>query len=355
MNRRTKVILALSLIPQFVLVKWLGNHPEWVENYYSEGVYPYISVFLRWLFGWIPFSVGDVFYTILSFAAIRYVYLHGKNIWRKPWQVLTELGIVLSLAYFIFHLFWGMNYYRLPIHEKLGIAQEYSVEELEDFTRKLVETSNRLQYQLTKDTTAPVRTDYSKKEIFQVVGSGYSHLAINAPNFAYRRQSLKKSIYSIPLSYMGYGGYLNPFTNEAQVNGITPILRYPTVSAHEIGHQIGYSSESATNFLGFLSSSKVDDPYFKYAAYSHALAYCLSDLRAKDETRFQGLWEKLNPGIKENYAEINRFWRKYENVTEPLFKSVFNAFLKANNQKEGIKSYNRVVGLLVNYDKKYSF
>ena len=37
---------------------------------------------------------------------------------------------------------------------------------------------------------------------------------------------------------------------------------------------------------------------------------------------------------------------------EPIFKSVFNTFLKANNQKEGIKSYNAVVGLMINYRKQ---
>ena len=65
---------------------------------------------------------------------------------------------------------------------------------------------------------------------------------------------------------MGYGGYLNPFTNEAQVNGVTPKFRLPTVSCHEVGHQLGYSAEGATNFIGYLVTSESNDPYFKYSA-----------------------------------------------------------------------------------------
>ncbi|MDO1498956.1 DUF3810 family protein [Winogradskyella maritima] len=36
-----------------------------------------------------------------------------------------------------------------------------------------------------------------------------------------------------------------------------------------------------------------------------------------------------------------------------MFKSVFNTFLKANNQAQGIKSYNAVVALLIAYHKEH--
>ena len=35
--------------------------------------------------------------------------------------------------------------------------------------------------------------------------------------------ALKKSLLSLPLSYMGYSGYLNPFTLESQANAKMPI------------------------------------------------------------------------------------------------------------------------------------
>lgn len=265
------------------------------------------------------------------------------------------MGITLSLAYFIFHLFWGMNYYRVPIDEKLKIESTYNIDDLEDFTQKLIIKTNNLQFQLTKDTARAVVIPNSKKDIFDSTVKAYETLVKTYPEFAYRPQSLKKSLYSLPLTYMGYGGYLNPFTGEAQVNSLMPLIRFPTVSGHEVGHQIGYSSESATNFIGFLVTSKANNIYFNYASYAHALAYCLSDLRRLDEERFTAIWNTLNSGVKKNYAEITKFWEQYQNVTEPIFKAVFNAFLKANSQPEGIESYNSVVGLLINYDKRYGF
>ncbi|WP_394970880.1 DUF3810 domain-containing protein [uncultured Croceitalea sp.] len=356
MKQKIKIGLAFSIIPQIILVKWFGNYPHLVEKYYSEGIYLVISKFLRSLFGWVPFSVGDIFYTVLATSAIRYVYLNGKSFRKKPKRLLLHIGYALSITYFIFHLFWGMNYYRVPINEKFSVEKTtYTIEELEQFSKKLILETNRMQYLLTKDVTKPVEINLSREEIFQVAVIGYRDFSIKHPKFKYQPTSLKTSLYSLPLTYMGYGGYLNPFTGEAQVNSKTPIIRFPTVSAHEMGHQMGYSSEAETNFIGFLVTSKTMNSEFIYASYSHALVYVLSDLKRLNEEKFNELWKSVNTGVIKNYEEVSEFWEKYENPTEPIFKWAFNAFLKANNQEEGIKSYNAVVGLLINYDKVHGF
>ena len=351
MNQKQKTWLALSLIPQIVLVKFLGTRPHWIETYYSEGIYPWISKFLRLLFGWIPFSAGDIFYTLAVVTVFRYLYLNRRTFWKLPKKFLLDLGCTLSVTYFIFHLLWGMNYYRLPINEKLNFEIDYTKEDLINFTFKMVETTNRLHIQLERNRDKAIHIPYSTQEIYDKTLESYERASKVFPSFEYKNSSLKSSLYSLPLTYMGYGGYLNPFTNEAQVNSLVPVVRLPSVSGHEVGHQIGYSSESSTNFIGLLVTSANPDPYFQYAAQSHGLAYCLTDLRARDEKAFQMALEKLRPGVRENFRELNRFWMQYENPTEPLFKSIFNAFLKANNQERGIESYNAVVGLLIGFDR----
>ena len=95
-----------------------------------------------------------------------------------------------------------------------------------------------------------------------------------------------------------------------------------------------------------------NDIYFQYAGYAYALGYCLSDIRSSDKEEFNRLLSTLNPGVKNNFQEMSNFWNSYENPMEPVFKSIFNSFLKANNQTEGIRSYNAVVSLLVAYHKQ---
>ena len=353
MKSRLRNGIALSIIPQIILVKWLGSYPAGIEKYYSNGVYPFISKFFRYLFGWVPFSVGDILYFILIFLAARYLIVNRRRIRHQAKSFLRNVVMVLSVAYYTFHLLWGFNYYRQPIFEKMKLAETHTDQELLSFVDRLINKTNTIQFEITGDSTKAVKIPYTQKEIFEKTLQGYEDLENQFPFLGYERPSIKKSLFSTVLSYMGYGGYLNPFTLEGQVNAKLPNYRFPVVSGHEIGHQLGYSAENETNLIGYLVTANNEDIYFKYAAYSYALGYCLGDIQRRDEVVFNELYVKLNVGIKENYKEMNSFWMAYENPMEPLFKSVFNTFLKANSQEEGIKSYNSVVSLFVTYHKKY--
>lgn len=353
MKMHLKTGIALSLIPQIIMVKWLGSHTDWIETYYSNGAYPYISRFFRILLGWIPFSVGDLIYTSLILMALVYLYKKGRNLFANKLGFLRDIAMVLSIAYLTFHLLWGFNYYRAPIADKLDLEETKDYQELVDFTRALIKKTNALQLAITKDPAKLVDISYTQAEQFNMTLAGYEQLSQKHAFLAYREPSIKTSLFSTALTYMGYAGYLNPFTNEAQVNGLLPDFRFPVVTGHEIGHQLGYSAENETNFIGYLVTANNDDIYFKYAAYSYALGYCLNDVHRGDSEIFDKLLSELNSGVKLNFQEMNAFWNQYENPLEPVFKSVFNTFLKANNQSQGIQSYNAVVSLLIAYHKQY--
>lgn len=344
-------IVALSLIPQIILVKWLGNYPELIEQYYSNGIYPVISGFWRRVLGWIPFSVGDILYALWMVLAIGYILINRSRIKERPLLFLRDIAMVASVAYFSFHILWGFNYYRQPLIKTLGLTEKHSEQDLNAFVDRLITKTNEIHLQISGDTDSPVQIPYSKNGIADLTLKGYGTLERQFPIFAYRHPSIKKSIFSTPLTYMGYGGYLNPFTNEAQTNARLPNFRYPVITGHEIGHQLGYSAENETNFIGYLVTVGNSDPYFQYSAYAYALSYCLNELARRDKSIFEEQYNRLNPGIRKNYKEVNDFWKAHENPLEPVFKSIFNSFLKANNQAQGIRSYHGVVSLLVNYYK----
>jgi hypothetical protein len=349
MNEKIKNGIALSLILQIILVKWIGSHREWVEAYFSNGWYPWVSKFWRTLLGWIPFSVGDLIYLGLLVLALRYIILKYKHIGKHPYLFLRNIAVVLSVAYFTFNLMWGLNYYREPLAKTMGLRDTVTQEELVKFVEKLIEKTNGAQFRITKDTATRVDIPYSKRDIFSKTLEGYRTLGERYPFLTYEDPSIKTSLFSTGLSYMGYAGYLNPFTNEAQANGIMPKFRFPVVCGHEIGHQIGYSAENETNFIGYLVTVGNPDPYFQYSAYAYALSYCLSEIRRRDRIEFDRLYAEVNGGIKKNFKEVADFWEAHENPMEPVFKSIFDTFLKSNNQIQGIKSYRSIVSLLVIY------
>ena len=92
--------------------------------------------------------------------------------------------------------------------------------------------------------------------------------------------------------------------NEAQVDGLIPIFKYPTTSAHEVAHQLGYAAENEANFIGCLATISHDDIYFKYTGYTFALRYCLNEINNRDKCLFEDMLADVNTGILKNYKEF---------------------------------------------------
>ena len=87
------------LIIQIILIKVLSFFPDFVERFYSNGLYLYISNINRILFGWIPISVGDFAYMVL----ILLVFVHGRagngTLWpsqeRAKTRLIKSLGVMV--------------------------------------------------------------------------------------------------------------------------------------------------------------------------------------------------------------------------------------------------------------------
>jgi hypothetical protein len=150
---------------------------------------------------------------------------------------------------------------------------------------------------------------------------------------------------------MGFGGYLNPFTNEAQVNSLGPLYSFPMTANHEMAHQIGFASESECNFIGFLASIKNEDAYIQYSGYSLALRYCLRNWQARDEKKVALFLKTIHPGILANFKESEIFWKQYDTFIDKGFHIFYDNFLKMNQQKDGMEGYSKYVDLMVNYFK----
>jgi hypothetical protein len=346
-----KYLLPILLLIEIIALQVISFFPEFIETHYSNGLYPKMSAIWRIGLGKIPFSFGDCIYGIVIIFVIRWFWTKRKT-WKMQWknnglQVLSFIAVF----YFFFHLSWGMNYCRQPLFEKLKIERDYTDADLYAFTLKLIAKTNAIHHQIVKNDSLKVDFPYSQKEVFTMNLNGYTNLASSYPIFKYNQLSVKKSLFSLPLTYMGFGGYLNPFTNEAQVNDMGPMYNFPTTTCHEMAHQLGYASESECNFIGFLASTKNDNLYFQYSGYSFALRYCLHNWEIRNPKVLKQLLKTVHPGILKNYQESEDFWRQYETFIETGFKIFYDNFLKFNQQKDGLESYSKFVNLMVNYYK----
>lgn len=349
MQRRTAVILTLLLPVQILGLQILKLFPGFVEKYYSLGFYPILSKVSRTLFGWIPFSIGDVFYLLIAITAIRWLIKNFYRLRFEPFRVLLDITATVSMVYFMFHILWGFNYYRIPLHQALDLDSDYTYEELLITAERFIEKSNDMHRQLGYADSIKIDLPYSQEDMLKSSLNGYKNLESEYPQLALSPQSLKKSGWSLGLTIMGYSGYLNPFSGEGQVNNLIKTYKFPVVASHEQAHQIGYAAENEANFIASLSTIHNDDPYIQYAGYIFTLRYLINEVARADEDKYYELLEKINPGILKSYKEMRDFWVSYENPLEGFSKIFWDNFLKANNQSKGIMSYDYMVALVVNY------
>ena len=344
----------ILLIFQIITVSILSNYPSFIEKFYSLGLYQIISSINRKILSFVPFSFGDILYLLSSIYCIYYLFIMISNKKLISIFFFKKLINFFNLIFFIFYFQWGLNYLKLPISEKLNIKTTYSIEELNQTAEYLIIKTNELHKEISIDDSSSTNIPYSIKKINEISTKGFSKLSIlqnNYPNINLNYLVVKESLFSLPLTYLGFSGYVNPFTNESQINYLIPKNNLPHTSSHEIAHQLGFANEIECNFLAFLNTINSEDKYFKYNGYKFALKQCLNEIYKYDIESYKSLIKLVNTGILKDYKNSSEFWNNYSNPFETITKSGYDKFLKMNNIKDGIESYSMSISLIINYLK----
>ncbi|HXO73887.1 MAG TPA: DUF3810 family protein, partial [Puia sp.] len=142
---RTKRKIAwICLITLAVVIKVFSRWPEAVEKYYSTGLYPVLSRIQRSLFGWIPFSIGDLLYGAILIGAIYSLVIIIRRLIKKqadlPWFMgfLRRIVFIVLLIYVLFNGLWGLNYDRKGIASQLQLnVQPYTTPELTELVKQI--------------------------------------------------------------------------------------------------------------------------------------------------------------------------------------------------------------------------
>ncbi len=351
---RDKVLVGLIILT--ILIKILALNEILVERYYTYGVYPVISAGLRLLFGWLPFSFGDIVYL----AAVFYIILKALKFLRvlKSRQMKEYLSRVLLrkflrlilFIYLIFNIFWGLNYNRLGIASQLKLdVKEYTVQDLDTLTYVLQERLNI--YAASVDSGK--RMGLNRNQVlFKEAIASYKKIDKSMPFLTYNYPSIKPSMYSHIGHYFGFTGYYNPFSGEAQIKTTVPFFLKPFVVLHEIGHQLGYGKENEANFIAFISSRSSTNTEFRYSVYYEMHQYAIRELYRRDSIKAKFYQEQLHPQVEKDTKELIAYLLRSKNYVEPWVTSFYDEYLKLNNQPKGKMTYNEVVAWLVAYQKK---
>lgn len=359
MDIKTKIrhagVRILITVLFIVLFRFFFTVSQGFAEFYFHRLYFWISSLLRWILGKVPFSVGDVIYTVWIIAGIVYLLKLCYNLVKGRWLVLflqILRGIYsLLLLYFVFLLFWGYNYDRDSLETDMQLdVKPYETAQLYKLTDTLLQQVNGARRDMG-DTIHETHPGADSAALFSRAMVAYRQAEERWPSLQYRVASMKPSLYAKWLNYTGVSGYLNPFTGEAQMNMTSPGFVHPFTICHEMAHQLGYAPEQEANFVGFLVAGHSSDPRFRYAANYEMFMYSIRQLGRRDTTLAGQLWRQAVPGIRADREQLERFYDQYSGAADAYFAAAYDQYLKANKQEKGIHSYSEVVGWLIAYFK----
>lgn len=353
--KKNALIIGILLVLA-IGIKWYSASSARVEGGYSAGFYKGVTVIMRGLFGWLPFSIGDILYGLfVVWLLVKTVQL-VKIVLRKKATAagfkrgLQKALLVFLLLYVLFNGLWGINYNRKGIAYQLGLKMEpYSNDDLKNINAILVDKVNAAKKSLVSNKAVYP----SSQQLFAKVQDNYKAIDSLYPFLAYEHQSLKPSLWGWLGNYTGFTGYYNPFTGEAQVNTTVPRFLQPFTACHEVAHQLGYAKEMEANFVGYLAASASTDTLFQYSVYLDLFIYSNRNLYHSDSASASGFARQLLPEIKDDLAEWRAFNRRHKNPVEPIIRWMYGKYLEQNQQPQGVLSYDEVTSFLIAYYKKF--
>lgn len=346
----------------FAATAYAQHNPNWAEQVYSQGVYPWLSSAVGFLPSLASFSVAEWFAVLFLLFCLGYVGCCIRKIvvskgerGMAAFRGAMGAAAICCAAYFAFTALCGLNYYRYTFAEHAGYDLEQSdvdpaerQEELARLCASLVEGLNNARAELGDDVDLFASQPGDFERYAQESVETMKKLAEQYP-------ALERPLYSPPkpvlasklMSYANIGGMFFPFTMESNINVDNPFFAVPWTMAHELAHQCGFMREDEANFIAYLACMQSDDTLMRYSGLMLAYDNAMSALRKVDPDAASTIAAGLSPAVRSDLAQRAEHWAKYEGPVQGVSNAANDTYLKANNQTDGMRSYGRMVDLLL--------
>ena len=356
----SKFILPFIWLLLFAICILAPNYPNLIATYYNQGLFKYWTFGMRWLFGRIPFALGEliyyIFFIVLIINIIRYfISIKSFNQIKRNIGIKLLKVIWLSIRLFVvFQLIWGLNYLqpdptnafniKVQTPKNVQIAQI----EINQLTNELIQELNQTKLELS--SLKGVEPNFALT--VAKVQFAYGSISKAYPKLQLQNQSVKKALFPTLGDYIGYLAFYQPITAEAIVRSDLPILTQPYTIAHEMAHQLGYASETEANFIAFVVATEADDPMLKYSMLLQMFTYAqdaqlllLAGTKGFDAWKAQIAKNKalLSPAVIKDRAEIRAFFAARADKQIQASNQLYDQFLKWNQQAAGLDSYADVL------------
>ncbi len=336
------------------LTWWGARHPELVERIYSRHLFPILAKVVGWPGRWWPWSLGESFLiglvAMAAVAVLRIAVDEAPGYGPRIRRFLTEALSLVAWLYAGFVLLWGLNYQRPTLAATFHWSVAASTaSELQGLCEELAGEVNALRRTLPSDATGVIMVD--REAVLDQRSQGFeairSVLAPAVPLSMRIPSRPKPAIFSGLMSRsLTYGMYL-PWTGEALLNHSIPAPAVPFTVGHEMAHQLGIAREDEANFVGYLACRAHPNPLFRYSGARAALGEAMAQLAATSPEAWTALRASLEPGVLTDEGAEQAWLLERRGRFSQVQGQVYDGYLKSQGQVDGVRSYGRMVDLLL--------
>ena len=242
---------------------------------------------------------------------------------------------------------WGLNYSRKPYAETAGLkTQAVEVDKVEELAKQLAQQANELRAQVCEGDEA-FRLELSQRQVMKKVNQAYANAAQKYPWLSGTYGTPKIALLSTPLAHLNIAGIFTPFLMEAHVNGHEADVMLAATAMHEAAHLRGFAREDEANYIAYAVCMESDDAFVRYSGTLLGLVYAGNALNGSDPEAYRAVWETYSPGVVAALRAYSAAWAPYKGRASEVGDQMNDAYLKANNQSDGVKSYGRMVDLMI--------
>ena len=342
--------IPLLLLLLFQLCK--GNQP--IMDFFVTYVSGPVKSAVSWVLDPIPISVAELCWATAILALIlclgRTVYLlirredKLRRLGRRAVALLSALLMVGSG----YTLLWGANYYASSFAKESGLTPRgATAEELYTLTISFAAAASELSDQVSRDETGVFNE--SAQDLFARSQGIYDGILAEFPCLEGPERNPKPMVFSRLMSYLGFTGFIFPFTGEANLNVDSPRALLPATIAHEMAHQRGVAAEEEANFVAILTGLRSGDTAYRYSAALMGYIQLSNALYSASYDLWSQTGAYLNEQVRADLNANNAYWKQFETPVETAAGAVYDSYLQAHGQELGMQSYGACVDLLVAY------
>ncbi|MGB4657751.1 MAG: DUF3810 domain-containing protein [Mobilitalea sp.] len=355
--KRSRIILLLPL--SYLLTFIAKKNSGLVENIFSRYIYKWISQIISAVTGIFPFSVAEVMsgvlFILLVAVGVRYIIdvtmeeNEEKKMERKRIGYLNVLCSA-SVIVFLFVILAGLNYYRYPFIKYMNIElQDSTIQELSELTESLTLQANELRKQIPKtDEDGVFQLSMNNYELAEITDDAFSLLSEKYPILKGNYGKAKPVIFSKVMSKTEITGIFFPFTMEANVNIDISDYTIPSTMLHELAHLRGFMREDEANYLAYLAGINSENIELQYSSTMLALITAGNALYRQNAEMYYKNRDLYSEGVVKDIIANSEYWQQYDDtVISNTSDKINDTYLKANNQTDGVKSYGRMLDILL--------